>query len=244
MLYQQVPPPDSPAVQATVVVPSLPDTLYLVQPQQSSSDLGLFLALIPLIMGFLALGASIWYNRKTLRLNKDTREETAKLGRETLLATIENNRKTLEQSYELLRDQQLEGERQEIYRKLNEFYGPCQILLQESDMFTKKFKQGREFRTLLELLEGKEYTGNDKVLLEEIMSVTDMISELIIERSGLVEDDEKDLQKLLAQARAHYRILRLAHKGKLSGEVERFKDSVYPRGLDELYTMEDPSDTK
>jgi len=52
---------------------------------------------------------------------------------------------------------------------------------------------------------------------------------LIISKGGLI--DEEDLRKLLARAGAHFNIIRLAYKGDLSGEMDKFKDYVYPREL-------------
>ena len=95
------------------------------------------------------------------------------------------------------------------------------------------FKHDNEFRTLTELLEGREFTGNDKVLLEQVMSVTDKISELIVDKSGLIEDEEEELQELLSKARVHFRILRLAYDNELSEDIERLEDFVYPKDLDD-----------
>ena len=142
-------------------------------------------------------------------------------------------RRSFEQTDKLLEERQREEERNEIQRKLNEFYGPCQTLMQESKMLHDLFKHDNEFRTLIELLEGREFTGNDKVLLEQVMNVTDKISDLIIDKSGLIEDEEEDLQELLSKARVHFRILRLAYNNGLSGGTDRLEEYVYPKALDD-----------
>lgn len=168
-------------------------------------------SLISALVALLAVAISAWSNWQNAKQNEEM----------------------LRHNYLLLAEKQREEERQEISKKLNEFYGPCQTLLRESKMLHDAFKNGRDFRTLTQLLKGKEYTGNDCVLLDQVMSVTDRISELIIEKSGLVEDDEEELQELLSQARAHYSLLRLASEGAISGQTYRFKAFVYPRDLDQ-----------
>ena len=142
-------------------------------------------------------------------------------------------RRSFEQTDKLLDERQREEERNEIQRKLNEFYGPCQTLMRETKMLHDLFKHDNEFRTLTELLEGREFTGNDKVLLEQVMNVTDEISELIIDKSGLIEDEEEELQELLSKARVHFRVLRLAYNDELSEDIERLREFVYPKALDE-----------
>lgn len=131
----------------------------------------------------------------------------------------------------LLDEKKHEEERKEIYKKLNSFYGPALSLLGTSEALYERFTLLRDerFRTLTALLEGEKFEGNDAVLLEQIFEVTAKLEELIYAQSGLVEDEE--LQELLARAGAHFRILRLAYKGDLSGDRERFEDDVFPREL-------------
>jgi hypothetical protein len=140
---------------------------------------------------------------------------------------------SIQQTEKRLRERQKEEERNEIQRKLNEFYGPCQTLMRETKMLHDLFKHDDEFRTLTELLEGREFTGNNEVLLEQVMEVTDKISDLIIDKSGLIEDEEENLQELLSRARVHFRILRLAYNDELSEDTERLKEYVYPKDLDD-----------
>jgi len=130
-----------------------------------------------------------------------------------------------------LKQKQREDERKEIYKKLNEFYGPFQQYLGKSAELYKRFTAPRPagFRTLIALLEGEEFEGNDAVLLNEIIEITERLEQLILSQSGLIDD--KELRDLLAKAGAHFRILRLAYDGALTGEVERFGDYVYPREL-------------
>jgi len=89
------------------------------------------------------------------------------IGLASLVVAYLQIRRSFEQTDELLEERQREEERNEIQRKLNEFYGPCQTLMRETEMLHDLFKHDNEFRTLTELLEGREFTGNDRVLLEQ-----------------------------------------------------------------------------
>jgi hypothetical protein len=130
-----------------------------------------------------------------------------------------------------LKQKQREDERKEIYKKLNEFYGPIQQYLGKSRELYDRFtaSRGANFRTLIALLAGEKFEGNDAVLLKQIIDIDERMEDLIITHSGLIDDAE--LRELLAKVGAHFRILRLAYDGVLTGEVERFEDYVYPRGL-------------
>lgn len=132
-----------------------------------------------------------------------------------------------------LKRQQHEDERKEIYQKLNSFYGPFQQHLEKSRELYGLFTVSKEpeFRTLIALLEGKKFEKNDKILVEEILKIIGELENLILSQSGLIDDEE--LRLLFAKAGAHFRILQLAYKGDLSGDVERFKDYVYPRELNQ-----------
>lgn len=130
-----------------------------------------------------------------------------------------------------LRHLKHEDEKKQILQQLNEFYGPYQQKLETSRQLYDKFRMGKPegFRTLLALLNGEEFTGNDKSLYEEILRITDELEKLRMEHSGLVDDNE--LQVLLSKAGAHYRIIKLAYEGEIIGEPQRFMDYVYPREL-------------
>lgn len=131
----------------------------------------------------------------------------------------------------MIRQKKHDDERKEIYKKLNSFYGPLLQLLGISRELYERFTfgQSEEFRTLVALLGGERFEGNDKILLEQILVVTQAIEKLIMENSGLVDDVK--LQELLARAGAHFRILRLAYYGDLTGEVHRFSGHVFPNEL-------------
>lgn len=160
-----------------------------------------------------------------------------------------------------VKEKRNEEKRKEINQKLNDFYGPIQSYLSASKELFKMFSKGKpkEFRTLTYLLApDQEYDfGNgiknkvtlnqvDKDLLNEIIEVGKSIEKLIVEKAGLVDDVElrynyipnpaiTDVKLegngLLTFAKVHFQIIRLANEGKLKGDLERFKDYVFPKEL-------------
>ena len=124
-----------------------------------------------------------------------------------------------------------------INQKLSEFYGPLQQYRKKSAQLYEKFTYGKPegFRTVLALLEGKEFSGNDKYLLDEIIKIGEKIEELILSKSGLIDDD-KLRNDLVPRLGAHIILLRLMYQGVIKGEdekeVERFKRDVFPREID------------
>ncbi|MEM9299099.1 MAG: hypothetical protein AAGA64_12020 [Bacteroidota bacterium] len=82
-------------------------------------------------------------------------------------------------------------ERNEIYKKLNEFYGPFMQLRHKSKIFYKKFREDKPagFSTLTALLEETKFKGNDRVLLDQIISIGEICEKLIHEKSGIIDDD-------------------------------------------------------
>jgi len=123
-----------------------------------------------------------------------------------------------------------EDDIRDIQEKLNSFYGPFRQLLTTSRNLYRLFSLGKphDFRTLVALIEGKVFHGNDAVLLREIVDVTQKIDRLIMEKSGLIDES---LQPLMAQASTHFRLMLLASKGELHGDTDRFTEDVFPREL-------------
>ncbi|WP_165225795.1 hypothetical protein [Aquisphaera insulae] len=124
-----------------------------------------------------------------------------------------------------------------LQTKLDTFYGPLVQLRNTSNLLYNVFRSRQRdpasFRTLTALLSGVQFEGNDKVLLDEIIKIGEETENLILKSSGLVDED---IQPLLGKATTHYRILRLAHKGLLKGEPEKYQEHVYPRELDPKIT--------
>lgn len=138
----------------------------------------------------------------------------------------------------MLRQQRHDDEREEIYKKLNAFYGPLQQHLGKVYELYKVFTVSRdsEFRTLKALLNGEKFKGIDKVLLEEILDIDAKMEKLIASQSGLI--DTADMRQLLAEASAHFRILRVIYDKGIQEDTPRFDTYVFPRELDEKVECE------
>lgn len=133
----------------------------------------------------------------------------------------------------LIRQKNREDEKKEIYKKLNEFYGPLIQYRKKSQKLYDILKSNQAYPipTLKALLDGHEFTGNDKVLLEEIVKIGKECEDLILNKAGLI-DDELLRVDLLPKASAHYYILRMAFQGIIKGDIERLEDYVFPQEFD------------
>lgn len=131
----------------------------------------------------------------------------------------------------LLNAKTKEEERAEINKKLSEFYGPFTQLSHKNLMLYRLFTSDKKphYQTLSELLNGTKFNGNDKVLLEQIMLINKQLEDLIINKSGYVENP--NLRKLLAKAATHFNVMKLAFDGAINGEKDRFIEYLYPREL-------------
>lgn len=130
-------------------------------------------------------------------------------------------------------------ERSEIYKKLNEFYGPFMQLRHKSKIFYTKFREEKpaDFSTLTALLQRTKFEGNDKVLLDQIISIGESCEKLIHEKSGIIDDDHLS-NNILPKATTHYLILRESYNyvyndTGLTGDVESLKKFKFPDDLDE-----------
>jgi hypothetical protein len=130
----------------------------------------------------------------------------------------------------VIRQKQREDERKEIFTKLKDFYGPLQRLRGKSNELHTLFKNGRNFRTLIKLLEGEGFSGNDRKLLDSIIEIGKRTDNLILTEGGWVEDP--GLRKMLDKVTTHYTLIELAAKGELTGDEERFKNFVFPNEID------------
>ena len=180
------------------------------------------------IVSILVILFSARNNRQTLDASK-----------ESVVKTLSANRENTEMT---LHSKRIEEKKNEIYKKLNELYGPLYQLRSKSQLlylkFVEKFKneierKGETFRTLTYLLEGGKVEGNEKILLEEIIKIGEKCEFLIHEKAGLI-DDEELRTKWLPKASTHYLILRLAYQGQLHGESEKFKEHTFPIEIDVL----------
>lgn len=129
-----------------------------------------------------------------------------------------------------------ENKRSEIYKKLNDFYGPFIHLRKKSDILYSKFQKNYRtldpnFSTLKYLLKGHQFKNNEKALLEEIINLGAECEKLIHSKAGLIDDDLLR-NDLIPKASTHYLLLRLAYNGNLSGDMDNFIDSSFPNEID------------
>lgn len=144
---------------------------------------------------------------------------------------------TYQQWLKGFRHSKSKDERDEIYKRLNEFYGPIMQLRKKSFYIYKIYKEkyvaiDPDFSTLTYLLSGKTFSGNDDILLKEVIKIGHQCEKLIQKKAGLI-DDSKLSSDLLPRAITHYKILNLAYSGHLQGEVEKYKQHTFPTELDE-----------
>ncbi|MBU1682925.1 hypothetical protein KJ742_03185 [Patescibacteria group bacterium] len=151
--------------------------------------------------------------------------------------------------------------RKEINSKLNDFYGPIISYLNVVKALYKLFfsNKPQNFRTLTYLLDpNQEYQTDkgivkvklsevDKKLLSEIIETERKIEDLILTKSGLIDDDKLTFghmsskavssqtindTSLIATVLSHFRLLRMAYNNEIKGDIEKFKGFVYPRQFD------------
>ncbi len=129
-----------------------------------------------------------------------------------------------------------ENRRNEIYKKLNDFYGPYIHLRKKSQILYEKFQiryreKDPNFSTLKYLLKGHKFKKNEKALLEEIIEIGNKSEKLIHENAGLIDTNELR-NDLIPRASTHYLLLRLAYKGNLTGDIHNFPASSFPNEID------------
>jgi hypothetical protein len=165
----------------------------------------------PVIISVIALVTSFYLTKNTLDVQK------------------EQTQKTLDAQKDV-------ESRLLIRKKLDEFYGPLLQQRKKSNLLYQKFSEKHRetdsnFSTLTYLLQGKIFIGNDKILLEEILTLGEESEKLIHAKAGLIDDTELR-QNIIPRATTHFLILRLAYKGALKGNAEYFNDLAFPKELD------------
>ena len=68
-------------------------------------------------------------------------------------------------------------------------------------------------------------------MLEEILKLGEKCENLIHAKAGLIDDTELRTVTI-PRATNHFLLIRLAHKGIISGEASKYKDLTFPRDLD------------
>ncbi len=145
-----------------------------------------------------------------------------------------------------LRAKNSEDRKDEIYKILNDLYGPFNQLRQKSNLLYQKFIMGKSpnnsnerFSTLLYLLDNDgpgKLSDNDKSLLNEIIQIGNDCEKLIFSKAGLI-DAEELRTSWFPKAATHYLIIRLAFQGSLKGNSLVFKDSTFPAEIDNVIEM-------
>lgn len=114
--------------------------------------------------------------------------------------------------------QRQKSERDEIYKKLNSFYGPIRLQLKMSrslyDLFSASVKDRlkiNEFKTLPFILAGKEFSQTEKTLLDQILKIGKNIEGIIDNNAGLIDGD--GVHDEMVRLGTHIRIIREAVNG-------------------------------
>lgn len=118
--------------------------------------------------------------------------------------------------------------------QLKEFYNPLIFLLEQTTAIYKLFnieekKKNPNVKTLDLLLDGHEFSKEDKNFLEKIIYNNKEISRLISEHSGCI--DEEFLEPVIALVE-HYDLIEQAYKKELSPRDE-YRQHTYPRDITE-----------
>lgn len=115
----------------------------------------------------------------------------------------------------------------QLESRLNNFCAPFYNLRRRSEKLWLELKSGnvadmsQRFNLVEELLNGKQFAPNDKVLIAEIVSLGVECEKLIQQHGGLW--DEKELRdNVFPDAANHFRFMKLISEGKVVGEADRF----------------------
>jgi hypothetical protein len=126
--------------------------------------------------------------------------------------------------------------------KLDKFYGPYLQLSSTNRLISTELKSRQldpdKMRILLVLVDPRwreKFSAGDVALIDEIVSIDEALLKLIQEVSGLTSNS---IQPYLWRAASHFRMMILAHKGKLDNDLQRYESYVYPRQLDEVLELE------
>lgn len=173
----------------------------------------------PTIVGVLALIFSFYMNKRLIKENE-------KLKKSELQKDFDLKEKEYKQRIQYF-------DRNEVYKRLNDFYAPLQLLRRTSAELHKIFKNNKEFKTLPELVSGKEFNENDGAILNEILAIGDQCKDIIIKNAGLI--DNKELRDIhLPRLLTHYILIKNAHDKKIINQVERFEGYEFPNEIDQI----------
>lgn len=206
-----------------IVVQNLSDLKQISNPKTVWSYL---LDLSPLIAGLVGMLYSYLQFKKSLGQSN-----------QQFVTSLNNSNQQFKESFnQSVLQKSIEDERKEIYKKLNEFYGPLLQHREKSSLLYERFRKSyypkdEKFRTLDYLLKGHKFAESELSLLDEIISIGKECETLVQTNAGLV-DDRKLRYEILPKFTAHILILRLAYEKKLIGTPEDFEMHRFPRELD------------
>lgn len=134
-------------------------------------------------------------------------------------------------------------EMSEIQAQLDGFFGPFMRMSDVNRLLSRdlRARQADSQRfLLLENLFDREWLSNlpqgEQTLVAEIVSNAETLREFIADNAKMVN---AKVQPYLSRAAAHYRILQLAHEGKLGNDAKPFVDLyVFPIQLDDVLSLE------
>lgn len=171
-----------------------------------------FIGAGPTIVGILAVIFSYFMNRRLIKENERLKN-----------AELEQEYKQKIQYFD----------RSEVYKRLNDFYSPLQLLRRTSAELHQIFKNGQDFRTLPELIRGTKFDKNDREILAEIIRIGDECKQIIVKNSGLI--DNKELRDIhLPKLLTHYILIKKAFDCELSSQTERFEGYEFPNEIDKI----------
>jgi hypothetical protein len=136
-----------------------------------------------------------------------------------------------------------EVESKEIQEKLDRFYGPFSQMSGTNALLARDLRQRQADSTkflLIEKLFDREWLSSlpdaEKTLVDEIVQNAVNLRKFIIENAKMVDSK---VQPYLSRVSAHYRILELAHSGKLGGDPKSFVEKyVFPIQVDSVLALE------
>ena len=135
-----------------------------------------------------------------------------------------------------------EAEARYIQEKLDKFYGPFIVESDANDLIARDLRARQlnpEKHRLLKRLFDPAWRAallpGEAALVEEICQTGERLDNIIKEHSGLVDPD---ILPYIARAVTHFRVLKLAHDGKLGNDPDAFERYVYPRELDAVLEKE------
>lgn len=133
-----------------------------------------------------------------------------------------------------------ETELKDLTAKLDGFYGPFLQMSHANHLIIEEFKsrQAPGFRTLIAVFNRAWLAGlptGDRQIIAQVCEKAAVLEQFIAEKAGMVDSH---VLPYLARASAHFRILHLAHEGKLGTDPTNFERYVYPKQLDAVIKLE------